>query len=431
MRALVRVRYKNPKNIIWYLFFAISFINVSLLSAWLLMVLLWAVFSKNESNKVKAFLMIQFRTLINPGIGVPFSGSASIIKWLAVFLLSITVFLIKTKTAKPLKKVFLAFILYALYLVGSAWITSSYPVVASFKIIAYIVPFLAIVKGIQDTEDTDWIREMLIPLGILLFASVVLLPTDVGYLRNGYAFQGLFNHPNVYGVMLAMFLAGYYYTKSVLDFRAILITALVLALAVLSGSRTGMFSCIIALVCFVFSKTVRSQSKTVFYSMIVLCVALAIITLNNRVYNAIIALVFKGHFDSLVFSRIDQIASNLDHFKASPMLGTGFNVPYLNGVRSYSFSFDLVVENGNLILALLGDTGIIGTVFFILCYALIVKLGWGTKLVIFAIPFAVSMGEQSFFSTNNFGIIMYFFIAIYLSNGLQSKNNFCYSRLEE
>lgn len=420
MKSLSQLRYVNLKKVAWYILFIVSFTNEFMLIGWLLIILLWVLLCRGEEKKIEVLIMIQLRSLINPGIAVPFSGMSSMIKWGIIFLVSLVIFLCKThKYLKVLNKIYLFWGIYSIFLIASAWISSSYPIVATFKIISYVFPFLAIIKGICDTNDRDWMKEITQPLGILLISSVVLLPTPVGYLRNGYAFQGFFNHPNVYGVMLALFLAGYLYGRNEFSLWEIIMIIIITALAVLSGSRTGMFTCIIVVMLFLLSKEVRSKSKTIIYILLALYILIGILFLNNSAMAGINSLIFKGHEDSLFYSRETQITNNMVRFKASPIIGTGFNVPYVPGSVSMQFSFDLVVENGNLILALLGDSGILGTIFFVVCYIYIYVLGYKSKILIYVIPFVVSMGEQSFFSTNNFGIILYMFIAIYLADGLR------------
>ena len=190
----------------------------------------------------------------------------------------------------------------------------------------------------------------------------------------------------------------------------------------LSESRTGIFACICVIILYLLSKEIRTKFSSKIYLIVIILTVLSIIVLDNSIITSIHSLIYKGGNESVLFSRANQFESNINRFFVSPLLGTGFNVPYIPNVCSYGFSFDLVVENGNLILAILGDIGIIGFVIFILCYLQLLKLGWGNKIVLFIIPFVVSMGEQSFFSTNNFAIIMYIYISIFVADGIKKNN---------
>jgi hypothetical protein len=164
----------------------------------------------------------------------------------------------------------------------------------------------------------------------------------------------------------------------------------------------------------------RTGARVLLISVMMLAVVL--LTITTDVTDSIRNIMFKGHFDSLFYSRTNQIGRNLERFFSHPLIGTGFNVPYNQELRSWAFSFEMVVENGNIILAILADTGIFGMILFILAYAKLYFAGRGMLSTIFFVPFAVSMGEMSFFSTNNFGIIMYFMLAIFLADGIKFRN---------
>lgn len=420
----LRLRYISANSLgqfVSYTFFVISFFNNTLLMAYLIFLLCWAFFSGREEKNIESLIWIQIRSLLNPGIAVSFSGTTSILKWGVIFALSLLIFTYKSKYRNRIGKVYFCFIIYTIYLLFSAWIVSSYPTVASFKIMSYIIPFIAIMKGITDTRYIGWMKRTITPLGWLIFLSVFLIPLPVGYLRNGYAFQGFFNHPNVFGVMLSLFLAGYLYLQNQYGIKEIIVSSIIVAFSVMSGSRTGMFSCVVAIMLFVLSKEVRKGAKTKIWVTLTIIVLIIALLLNGSFAEGINNLIFKGHEDSLFYSRVNQIDNNLERFKNSPVLGTGLNVPYREGFTSFKFSFDLVVENGNLALALLGDTGIVGTILFFISYLYVFLRGYENKCLIFILPFVVSMGEQSFFSTNNFGMILYLFISIYLADGLFIK----------
>lgn len=413
-------RYINLKSIILLSLFCLSLINSFFLNSFLFFLLLYGL--SKEEYAIEAFILIQLRSLINPGIGVDLSGTTALIKWVLIFVLSFRILISRNKITAKLKNIYLIIFTFCLYLVVASWIVSSFPVVSVFKIISYIIPFIAILKGIYDVQDINWLNRILFPLGLLLFTSIILLPFPIGYLRNGYAFQGFLNHPNVYGVMLAIFLSGFLSQQDKISLYQISVTLLALFLSFCSGSRTSLISCIFALMFFLCSKKIRKQKNTYFFLIVFVIIILIILLTSDNIFSLINIIVYKGHQNSIFFSRQEQILKNLYKFYQSPFLGTGFNVPYIEGIRNYDFSFDLVVENGNLIMSILGDIGIIGLIYFFIVYFLIYWYGKANNVGIFLITFIVSLGEQSFFSTNNFGIILYMYISIYLIEGIRMKN---------
>lgn len=422
MSFLSKYRYIHPKKVVPIMMFLISFFNQPLLCLWTLSLCFKGVFCKEKSNIINSFILLQLRTLMSPGIACSYSGISSIIKWITIFILSLMLLLSHDKYANILNYVYISFVCFATLMTFSCFLFSSYPTVATFKIISYIVPFIAILKGVCNTNNIDWIEKITKPLGILLIGSIFFIPFPIGYLRNGHAFQGLFNHPNVYGVMLALYLAGVLYLSDKISAKVIFISIVTVCLTILSESRTAMFACLFSIILFLFSKEIQKKSNSKISILIIISIIISILLFDKSIIGHIHSLIYKGGNKSLLYSRESQFESNLIRFMISPLFGTGFNVPYISNIRSYAFSFDLVVENGNLILAVLGDTGIIGSLVFILCYYQLFRLGRGNKIVLFVIPFVVSMGEQSFFSTNNFAIIMYLYLSIFVADGLKKMN---------
>lgn len=429
MRVLtVKLKHLYPKRILIIAAFILSFLNEPCLFVWTFALCLIGLFCKNKKNVIDILILMQLRTLINPGIAVNYSGITATMKWITIFLLSFV--LLKNRHEEHrshLNGIFRCFFVFAIEIIITNFLFSSYPIVATFKVISYIIPFMAVLKGICDFCDINWIKRIVIPLGFVLIGSAILIPFPVGYLRNGHAFQGLFNHPNVYGVMLALFLAGFLYSSHRITVKEIVMSIIVVMLAILSESRTGIFACVFAIVLYLLSKEIRTKASNIIYLFAIGLTIIALLSLNDSIMSNIYFLLHKGGNESILFSRENQIEQNLNRFQSNPLFGRGFNVPYVQGVYSLKFSFDLVVENGNLLLSLLGDVGIVGLIMFFICYIRIFRIGWGNKIVLFVIPFIVAMGEQSFFSTNNFALIMYMYISVYFADGMLKNVNGRYS----
>ena len=417
---------KNEKIniIIKYFFFCflflLSFINNVMLSGWLIFITLFLTCVKKSQGAIIAFLWIQLRSLMNPGIAVSIS-SVAILKWLCIFYLSIYLLVLFRYKSRAYLKILPYFVFFALYLVIVQFFVSSYPIVSLFKIIAWIIPFLAIVKGITANSAINWIYMINRLLGILIFGSLLTIPFNFAYLRNGHALQGLLNHPNMFGIVIVLFLAGWMFEhKNKLSLATIVVAGLSFILIYLSESRTSLISAVILCFAYIFFSNIRCGIKIIIL-ILLLIAGLFIIFTENSIKNIIVEFLLKGGtgFSDIVNSREDQISANISRYLENPILGTGFSVPYVKGVISYSFSFDLIVENGNIIFALLGDIGILGSLFFLFCYARILFLGKPSSFVLFLAPFLICLGEMVFFSTNNLAPLLYMFFAIYMS---KSKN---------
>lgn len=420
--SIARSKLMVSTHMLWmYALFAISCLNRNILIVWIIIMPIYLILQYGKAGAVEFFIFLQLRSLLSTGIAVGFDGILASIKWGIVFLLSVYLLLgyRKMKNAEISNVIFWVVILSVVSII-SAWMTSSYPVTASFKVLSYAIPFTAILKGVSETEDCAWIKKITQSLGILVLGSAVLLNSSIGYLRNGRSFQGVFNHPNVYGVMLSIFVAGYLYQQKRLSVKAILVIGASLFLLYQTGSRTGMISVMVTIVVFLATQDLYPATKALSAILVVVVTGL-VLSLDGSLSDAIMNYLYKGNSDNIFASRTDQIANNMSRFLKSPILGTGFNVPYVEGVRTYAFSFDLITENGNLFMAILGDIGVIGMFLFLITYGKIFLLGKGTISTIFLAPFLVCMGEMAFFSTNNFGIILYLYFAIYAVNGCKNE----------
>lgn len=238
--------------------------------------------------------------------------------------------------------------------------------------------------------------------------------------------MGLTNQSQMFGIMAAIYL-------SLLLMRMIkgnrsafqyIMLASVTYLTFQSGSRTGMIS---ALLCILYALYVEIVKNKKIYILFILLVAAAYIWIA---YQEEVTALFQNFIlkdaegtkgfdltlENITRSREDQYEVFLTKFSNNPLIGSGFMVPYVEDLWSWSFSFSLLVESGNLFYAVLGDLGIIGFLLFLVTYGFIYFSGskkQGRALLFFA-PIFINMGEMVFFSTNNNAIILYVMIAAFL-----------------
>lgn len=408
-------------TILLYASFALSCINSTVLMVWLILMPVYMVVRYGREGAVESFILVQLRSILSSGVGAVVTGPASYVKWAVVFLLSFYLLQdIKSVEDVEFKRTTWRIVIFSAFAMLAAWMTSSYPTTASFKVLSYAVPFIAIMVGVFKTPEIDWIRRLTAPLGLLCLGSAVLIGSSVGYLRNGTSFQGLFIHPNLYGVVLGLFLAGYLHSVNKLSIKSIAVIASVLSLAALTQSRTGLLTAVAVVLIFLLSLDTRAMARIFLAVLLIFLVALLVL-LDTPVTDAFLSFMQKGHAGDFFYSRSEQWADSFDRFLSSPILGTGFNVPFSRYTRSYTLSFDLITENGNLILALLGDVGVVGFILFLFAYIKLFRVGRGARTLIFFAPFLVSMGEMTFFSTNNIAIIMYLYFGIYVRDGWLSR----------
>ena len=421
------IRHKNQAipthSLVLYLLFVLScFHNVTLIS-WLILMPIILIVKYRKVGALEFLIFLQFRSLLSSGVAVPITGVSGIIKWSVIFLLSIYLLCGSSFAySKIVNGIIILVVLFSFASLVFAWISSSYPMTATLKVLSYCVPFVGIIKGVSETTEIQWIKKINDLLGILVLGSSLLLFSSVGFLRNGRFFQGVFNHPNVYGVMIAIYIAGLYCQEKKLSIKTIIITIAAVVLLYQTKSRTGMISLLLVIVIFLVTQEIKLAYKLLLIVFTSACIW-ALLLSSASLITIINDYLFKGGTADILSSRSGQITKNIDRFIASPIIGTGFNVPYRSEFRSYIVSFDLVTENGNLFMAILGDVGVLGTILFFLAYIKIFFVGSKSDFILFIIPFSVCMGEMAFFSTNNFAIVLYFYFAIYIVKGIQKRSN--------
>lgn len=396
--------------------FVISCLSDAALLIWTAILPIALIFTYGRAGALDFLIMLQMRSLLSSGVGIQYSGTTAMVKWAAIFMVSFYILIYSRRvTQRGVYKATIYICEFALFSMLSAWLVSTYPTVATFKVFSYAIPFIAIMRGVSIQREYDWLKRNTYFLGILLIMGIPLLASPIGYLRNGRSFQGVFNHPNLYGVIIPFFCAGYLHVQKRLNIRSILVVIACVLLIYPSRSRTGMISLLAVFVIFVLSMDMRTANKIMIIFTSV-CVVGLMLVFNSDFVDVINGYIYKtGRDTSILSSRSGQIENNTTRFLSSPLLGRGFNVPYIPGYRDYSMSFDRITENGNLLMAILADTGVIGSILFVAAYFSVFRLGKGVEKSIFFVSFIVSMGEMAFFSTNNFAIIMYFFFASYAS----------------
>lgn len=208
-----------------------------------------------------------------------------------------------------------------------------------------------------------------------------------------------------------------------LIFRIFMICA-VFFMEYLSASRTGMISCIIVCTIYVLNK--RMAWIKVAGVIVLLFIGYFFLPQNVvlSIDQGINEFVYKNNATSILDSREETLELYYSKFNEEPLFGTGFMVPYDPEIRDYTLNFDLVVEPGNLLWTLLGDTGIIGVLIFILLFLVLLFNGGISRVYLIAAVFLICMGEMVFFSVNNMAVIIYLVLAVYVfENGKYNPTN--------
>lgn len=392
--------------------FFLSFINSGLLISFLL---LSPIILLNQEGIIDGslymLLYVQTRSILNKSLAVEFTGLPSIIKWFIVFILS---FLLIYKKSKSISSsIFNSLVIYVSFLLFISFFCSSYPIVSAFKVISFAVPFYAVLCGVVSSSKC-WIEILNVFLGLLVILSFFSMIIGTGNYVTIYGatnfFCGALNHPNLLGSILTLCTACCLSYNKKLSFIRILYLILVFIMIYMCKSRAAFFYFFIVL-----CLHILENSKSVNIKVIRIILLFTIITISIFAFSEfLLNVMYKYGDNGIMDSRTSQVNGLISRILYNPLFGTGFNVPFAEGVKDFRFAFSLPVENGNLFLGVLADSGFIGLILFLYLYFNIYKSGKG--LLFFITPMLISMTEMSFFATNNIGLFLYFFYGIYLSH---------------
>lgn len=402
--------------------FLLSFVN----STTLLMFFIFLLFLllQKEIGAIKIINIITLRSVVNNGIALEVSALQNV-KWAILFGCAIYLLfsIRKMENAKlhKIKWVLLFFFVFVACNVITAFAFSSLPMVALMKLISYSLIFLGIFIGVGYTLDKyDWRRWLSKWFYLLFMGSIISLAfPSISYLVNGIWFQGVIGHPNMFGIVSVLFLA-LLLTNNLHDVDSrkchmFFSVPLILLLVILSKSRTAFIACVVILLIYLLLKNGR---KLTYLKATIFSFSLAMLVLYiPKIYPFVNEFLYKGQSPGdLLHSREQQISGLLYNFSQNPWFGTGFAVPWLP-YKSYEFSMEYIVESGNLILAVLSYSGIIGFALFMmymLHLLLANKRNFSANILLFLSAVLISAGEMVFFSSNSIGIFCYMYIALYV-----------------
>ena len=295
---------KFYRQVAMVLFFLCSLISVYTLIPWLVLLTIILTWTDGVRGALRALIQIQVRSILSYAVGVSIS-QASTVKWICLFFLSFyIIFKCSSKLDKKVSQLIILLIILLAYIIITALFVSSFPIVAIAKGISFIIPFVAILMGVSTTSDFDCLDYITKILGFTLLSGIVFVFSGSGYLRNAHAFQGFINHPNMFGIMLAVFLAGYLYKKEekTKPFDVFII-AFVFILIYLSESRTALFSAAFVVATHFMFSNVKLVYKVVavFFALVFLLAALEL-----PIFSFLTGFIYKGR-DNLLYSREDLI----------------------------------------------------------------------------------------------------------------------------
>ncbi|MFR8064760.1 O-antigen ligase family protein [Thomasclavelia spiroformis] len=273
---------------------------------------------------------------------------------------------------------------------------------------------------------TNWSDILYRYLEKVILFSIISIPFSFAYYSSAHWFRGITNQSQMFAIMASL------YSAMVLlkmmngnrNKSQYFIIIIILVLTYFSGSRTGMLATSICLLYAYYVEVIKNKNITLLFLSIIVGL-LIFIFFSNSILEIIKDFMIKGDnntatditMGTITASREGQFTLFLEKMNTNKWFGTGFMVPYIkNMIQDWSFSFGLIVENGNILYSVLGDIGIIGFILFSITYGYMFCVGEkrNGNFILFLAPFVVCMGEMIFFSTNNNAIFIYMMLSIFI-----------------
>ena len=415
------------------------------------------IFVKQFGKALSIYLLIPLLSMINPLI-IPKGMHFYLITRLSVLLMTGGLILTGShRYAQSRQQIPLLGIFFFLVVALISSIQGWFPLISYFKIINFAVFILGIYEGTKNIhrnpDDVRMVRASLLAIAIIIiFGSLAVLPFPaIAYMTSlsdiireeGVEaaaeqfsssekmglFCGITNQSQFLGPALAC-IGGWVLCDMLLVERRVTLLHMALLAAVppmlfMTRSRAGFFAFVVLLVmvwCYCLPaarltfRARRHVRSLMFVFLAFLAIGVAVLQIRNRTVSRLLRKTDdviednRSFWEALTNSRQGLIERCMGEFHRNPLLGSGFQVveehrdQFLTGQISY---FSAPIEKGILPLMVLGETGIVGFVVFILFlitfYLTCFRRRYAATLTLFTVFLATNMAEGTFFSPSGSG----------------------------
>jgi O-Antigen ligase len=406
---------------------------------------------KSSDNAIIALLYSIFISFLNPTIFSYVSEQATI-KLLFLFVAAGKIlfahFLVNSfKISKQHIFVLPYYFFAALSIVFSSETTNLD--VSTFKFLNFVLYSSAIIVGFSNSKVSvkAWFSKVntLVLSVVVLSAPLIILP-QFSFARNGSGFQGLLNHPNAFGVIVApliSLLTLKIFEKS--DFTSkklysYLLFFLCCTLSIFSAARSSLIAAFLGVfstfsIYLLANWNFKKFDFKIFLVAILIIFPIYILNLSS----------FSSNFSSFILKNTDQDSSisdvylnsrgflidlSLKNFSENPILGIGFAKPsdpsrfFVERDSIFGLPLSAPTEKGMIISASLEETGILGTFALLFGIFWILKSGFKilspNQFVQILTALLLNFSEMMFFSFSGLGLFIWIYLGIACCKGDES-----------
>jgi len=398
---------------------------------------------------IQSLALLWFFSFIGGAIAPAVTG-ASIARYITVGGATISLLLLnyQDRAFKSISLPVLATFLLGAFIFIHSMLFSEVLDVSLLKIILWVsvmVVLLSAWKGLDYLERTRLERQLFGGLVVVMLVSLPLVITKIGYINNGYGFQGILNQSQAFGitmVLLASWLIGRLFETVRYRWLNIILLGICLVLMIMSETRTAGFSLFLAAlgvsIIFFFTKfSIKSTMRALAVMPIIIMIGYGMNDqLKTFIYkrNNAVNLVEMG-----VESRSILVIPMIANISENPMSGIGFGVgsrpvdrEWIDRENIFGLPTSAAIEKGLMPVAVLEELGVPGLlVVFAWLWMTIRRAhrsGVTPFLVVSTLMFT-NLGEAALFSTGGMGLFFLILIAWaatgrgYVLEGLAVKPN--------
>jgi O-Antigen ligase len=406
---------------------------------------LLALAAFRRRGPVQALSLSIFATFANGGLA-PETPALSFLKWMLIAVCAVKLAITFKSHLNVKMPGQHAITVYTIVICILALVVSSNRELSVLKLLSWYVTAQIIFVALSDRRVAasywlDWLFSLYVAL--LLF-SLPLLFFPVGRWLNGRSFQGVFSHPQTFGVYIAPFTAVVtvgIIRAAVLRWHAVLIAALAWTMMFVSQCRTAVLAVSLGIAASLFIFLLRQKGKRTNwlqpYIVIRICLlgAIALVlapAFGDSAVSGLSTFLSKGSSGSIwnpifekggiVSSRESLVAPQLEQFRQKPIGGTGFGLAPENVAQQvqtsdlYGLPLSAPTEPGFLPLALLAQTGIIGAAAWcLMLFPLSRRVSFHAPLemaILFWTVTLTTLGEMTFFAAGGLGLQLWLLLGL-------------------
>ena len=430
-------------GLLLFIFVVIHFGNPGVIAAFGLILLLMPI---RREWLLKGLLYAFFIRFTNPRLLTFGVSYITIFSWLILLVALVLSSYHFFRQRNRLQSSLVFFLIFAGYLLFNSIVISPHPQISTFKTIAFIAGFLAVYFSISVSQKYNWER---FKFNVGTFYIMASLPfyvvRSIGYARNRISFQGITNHPQFFGMILALLLA--FMVFYVLSVKGPGFSGILPKLVIVIGffellstdTRTGIFAFFLGVLLLLFTyyvgfsfirkDAVMKIFKSPYMFFALMLVGLVAIFQFDHIATKVENVVHKTARFGDQSTKVGVFASretafncSMDNFYENMAFGIGFGVPsnfeYRKVVTVRGIPISAPVEKGNIVSGLLEETGVTGfflfSAFVLSVFAQIKNYGRAYHLITFFVAMLINLGEMVFFATGGSGVFIWYMMLMSL-----------------